>query len=126
MAKQKVNLTDALKNRPLVYCGGGSTFKQLQKNYHGFKDKKLISHQEWDTKSIEDIDDIIKKGLCPILSTSYGLAISVASDNIKKQPFRDIFENIRRIKEEEEARELEIYESRNRSISTYDDWDAIK
>lgn len=119
-------LNDALQNRPLIYCGGGSTFKQLQKNYHGFKDKKLISNKEWDTKSIEDIDDIIKKGLCPILSTSYGLAISVASDNIKKLPFRDIFDNIRKIKEEEEARELEIYESRNRSTNLYEDWDAYK
>lgn len=119
-------LNDALKNRPLIYCGGGSTFKQLQTSYHGFMDKKLISHQEWDIKSIEDIDDIIKKGLCPILSTSYGLAISVATDNIKKLPFRDIFENIRRMKEEEEARELELFETRNRSTSTYDDWDTIK
>lgn len=119
-------LNDALKNRPLIYCGGGSTFKQLQMSYYGFQDKKLISHQEWDIKSIDDIDDIIKKGLCPILSTCYGLSISVATDNIKKLPFRDIFENIRRMKEEEDAKELELYEARNRSISTYDDWDTIK
>ena len=77
-------LNDALKSRPLIYCGGGSTFKQLQMSYFGFKDKKLVSHQEWDIKSIEGIDDIIKKGLCPILSTSYGLAISVANENIEK------------------------------------------
>lgn len=119
-------LNDALKNRPLIYCGGGSTFRQLQMSYYGFQDKKLISHQEWDIKSIDDIDDIIKKGLCPILSTCYGLSISVATDNIKKLPFRDIFEDIRRMKEEEEAKELELYEARNRSTSTYDDWDTIK
>lgn len=119
-------LNDALKNRPLIYCGGGSTFRQLQMSYYGFKDKKLISHQEWDIKSIEDIDDIIKKGLCPILSTSYGLAISVATDNIKKLPFRDIFDNIRRKKEEDDAREYELFDIKNRCTNLYDDWDAIK
>ena len=119
-------LNDALKSRPLIYCGGGSTFKQLQMSYYGFKDKKLVSHQEWDIKSIEDIDDIIKRGLCPILSTSYGLAISVANDNIEKKPFRDIFDSIRKIKEEEEYRERELFVARNRSTSAYDDWDTIK
>lgn len=107
-------LSDALKNRPLIYCGGGSTFKQLQRSYYGFKDKKLISHQEWNVKSIKDIDDIIKKGLCPILSTSYGLSISVATDNIEKKPFRDIFDNIRKNKEEDNI------------MNIYEDWDAIK
>lgn len=107
-------LNDALKNRPLIYCGGGSTFKQLQRSYCGFYDKKLISHQEWNIKSIKDINDIIKKGLCPILSTSYGLSISVATDNIKKKSFRDIFDNIRKATEEDST------------INLYEDWDAYK
>lgn len=32
-------LLDALKNRPLVYCGGGSTFKSLRVCYGGYQDK---------------------------------------------------------------------------------------
>lgn len=114
-------LHDALKSRPLIYTGGGSTFRSLQVGYHGFKDKKLISYQEWDVKSVDDIQEIIKLGLCPILSTSYGLAISVASDNIERKPFKDIFENFRRDDYEEP-----LYEHNNHRTSAYDDWDAIK
>ena len=95
-------LLDALKNRPLVYCGGGSTFKVLRVNYGGYKDKKQISHKEWNIKSITDIDKIIDQGLCPILSTAYGLAISTENDNIIIKPFRDIFENIRDCEEDPE------------------------
>ena len=118
-------LNDALQSRPLIYTGGGSTFKRLQVPYFGFKDKKLISHQEWDTKSIVDVQEIIKLGLCPILSTSYGLAISVASDNIERKPFTDIFDKIRS-DEYEEERQSYKYQSSGRSFSAYDDWDAIK
>jgi len=118
-------LNDALKSRPLIYTGGGSTFRKLQVAYFGFKDKKLISHQEWDVKSIDDVQEIIKLGLCPILSTSYGLAISVATDNIERKPFKDIFDRIRSIEYEEEQQAYDLHQN-NRSYSAYDDWDAIK
>ena len=121
-------LLDALKNRPLVYCGGGSTFKTLRVSYEGYKDKKLISHQEWDVKSIKDIEDIIELKLCPILSTAYGLAISTENDNIVMKPLKDIFENIRGA--EEEHRHVAIRNSTFGSayggFSYGDDWDAWK
>jgi hypothetical protein len=85
-------LDEALKNRPLIYTGGGSTFKRLQVGYNGFQDKKIISFREWDVRAIDDIQKIVNLGLCPILSTSYGLAISVASDDIRRTPFSDIFD----------------------------------
>lgn len=121
-------LLDALKNRPLVYCGGGSTFKTLRVSYGGYQDKKQISHKEWNMKSIRDMDEIIDEGLCPILSTAYGLAISTENDNIKMKPFKDIFEGIRGYKEEHHHKT-----TRNTSFgSAYggfnyaDDWDAWK
>lgn len=89
------DLEHGLKNRPLVYCGGGSSFKSLRVNYGGFKDKKLISHTEWNTKSITDIDYIIEDELCPILSTAYGLAIYAKTDDIVMKPLCDIFKHIR-------------------------------
>ena len=98
-------------------------FKTLQHTYSGFKDKKQISHNEWDTKFIDQIDEIIREGLCPILSTAYGLSISVASDNIEQKSFEDIFENIRN-KISQQAK-LKSYHSNNK-ISLYDDWDSIK
>ena len=131
-------LTDALKNRPLVYCGGGSTFKSLRVYYSNYKDIKLISHKEWNIRSIMDIDEIIDKGLCPILSTAYGLAISVENDNISMKPFKDIFEKIR-CSEEEFEEDSYKYKKKSKNKRTWggfgsayggfsysDDYDAWK
>lgn len=121
-------LLDALKNRPLVYCGGGSTFKSLRVNYGGYRDKKQISHKEWQTKNIKDIDEIIDYELCPILSTAYGLAISVENDNITMKPFRDIFENMRDAEEEYQHQRTRStnFGSAYGGFSYTDDWDAWK
>ena len=93
-------LTEALKNRPIVYCGGGSTFNTLLLPYDVFRDIKLISHNEWDSKSVSEMTLIQSRKLCPILSTAYGLAISTEDDNIVMKPFRDIFAHIRGLGEE--------------------------
>ena len=121
-------LLDALKNRPLVYCGGGSTFKALRVNYGGYQDKKQISHKEWNMTSIRDMDEIIDEGLCPILSTAYGLAISTEDDNIKMKPFKDIFEGIRGYEEEHHHKTTRNtnFGSAYGGFSYADDWDAWK
>ena len=121
-------LLNALKNRPLVYCGGGSTFKCLRVGYGGYKDRKLISHKEWKIQLIKDIDEIIDENLCPILSTAYGLAISTEDDNITPKPFHDIFENIRGAEEEHLQRTLHgsSFGSAYGGFSYGDDWDAWK
>lgn len=121
-------LLDALKNRPLVYCGGGSTFETLRVCYGGYQDKKQISHKEWDIKSIKDIDEIIDDDLCPILSTAYGLAISTEDDNIIMKPFRDIFEKMR-CSEEEYHHKTNQYSRFGIAYGGYnhtDDWEAWK
>ena len=121
-------LLDALKNRPLVYCGGGSTFKSLRVCYGGYQDRKQISHKEWNAKSIKDMDEIIDYELCPILSTAYGLAISTENDNIVMKPFRDIFENIRGLEEERHHKSSHDpkFGSAYGGFSYADDWDAWK
>ena len=121
-------LLDALKNRPLVYCGGGSTFKSLRVCYGGYQDRKQISHKEWNAKSIKDMDEIIDYELCPILSTAYGLAISTENDNIVMKPFRDIFENIRGLEEEHHHKSSHDHRfgSAYGGFSYSDDWDAWK
>lgn len=121
-------LLDALKNRPLVYCGGGSTFKTLRVSYGGYQDKKQISHKEWNVKSIRDIDEIIDEELCPILSTAYGLAISTENDNIVMKPFRDIFEGVRGYEEEHHHKTSKDtnFGSAYGGFSYSDDWDAWK
>ena len=121
-------LTDALKSRPIIYTGGGSTFPSLRENIAGFRDKIYISYKEWRTDAVKDIDEIIKDDLCPILSTAYGLSISVPNDNITCRPLSDIFRSIRGV--EEEKKEYKPYRY-GRAISdsgfSYgDDYDAWK
>lgn len=85
----------ALNGRPLIYCGGGSTFEMLRHPYDSYLDLRLISHREWKDEAVVDIEYIIKDNLCPILSTAYGLAISTENDDIEMKPLKDIYENIR-------------------------------
>ena len=66
--------------------------------------------------------------MCPILSTAYGLSISVPNDNITCRPLSDIFRSIRGV--EEEKKEYKPYRY-GRAISdsgfSYgDDYDAWK
>jgi hypothetical protein len=120
-------LIDALKNRPLVYCGGGSTFKSLRVCYGGYQDRKLISYKEWNTKAVKDMDEIIDNKLCPILSTAYGLAISTENDNIVMKPFRDIFKDIRNSEEVNyNSSQRPKFGSTYGEFDYYSDWDAWK
>lgn len=120
-------LMDALKTRPIIYTGGGSTFHELRKGYGGFKDVIHISQKEWRTKAIIDMKKIEILGLCPILSTAYGLSISVPDDNIKCSPFRDIFESIRGLEEENSKKTVDSnFGSAYGGFNYADDWDAWK
>lgn len=115
-------LMNALKIRPIVYTGGGSTFQILREGHGGFKDVIHISKKEWRTKSVVDMQKIESLGLCPILSTAYGLSISVPDDNIKCSPFQDIFESVRGVDEDVNSSFGEAYGGFNYG----EDWDAWK
>ena len=115
-------LRDALKNRPLIYTGGGSTFKDLLYPYNEFKELHTISFDNWKSKLFDDDELFKNSSLCPVLSTAYGLAISVATDEISKKPFRDVFELCRGAKEESKKKFGE-------ALGGFDygtDWDAWK
>lgn len=85
----------ALNGRPLIYSGGGSTVNQLRIPYDSYLDVKQISHNQWKDESVEDIEYIIQDNMSPILSTAYGLAISVENDDIELRSFNDFFENLK-------------------------------
>jgi len=117
-------LMNALKARPIIYTGGGSTFSTLRSSYGGFKDVIHISDEQWKTEVVDDMRRIKSFGLCPILSTAYGLSISVPNDDIRCESFQDIFSNIRGAEEERKY----VYGS---GISSYGfdygtDYDAYK
>lgn len=119
-------LTDALKNRPLIYTGGGSTFREVLYPYNDFKELHTISYDNWKSKLFDDKSLFRDSSLCPVLSTAYGLSISVATDEIKKKPLRDIFENIRGVKEDSAVKKGRKF---GESLGGFDygtDWDAWK
>lgn len=89
-----------LRNRPLIFCGGGSTFDRLRQPYAGFTEIHQISDREWNTASMLEMNDIRSRRLCPILSTAYGLSISRANDDIETKPFNDLFAQIRDYEED--------------------------
>lgn len=120
-----------LKDRPLIFCGGGSTFSRLRRPYAGFNEIHLISDREWNTVSMHDMDEIRIKGLCPILSTAYGLSISRATDNIKMKSFNELFAHMRDFMPDTSHPMSKHYHARSsfgRDIGgvSYEDYDAYK
>lgn len=119
-------LTDALKNRPLIYTGGGSTFREVLYPYNDFKELHTISYDNWKSKLFDDKSLFRDSSLCPVLSTAYGLSISVATDEIKKKPLRDIFENIRGVKEDSAVKKGRKLGDAFGGFDYGTDWDAWK
>lgn len=85
-------LNDALKNRVIIYSGGGSTYPELRKTVLTFSDIQHINPKVWDGLTIEEIGAIIE--LCPILSTSLGLSISEVDDNVQLSTTENIFNHL--------------------------------
>lgn len=115
------NLRNALQQRPIVYCGGGSTFKVLRREYRGFVEKKHVSHTEWRTELVLDMKDIRDKQLCSILSTAYGLSIPAKVDFIRMKSLSDLFKHLSTpISSNPITTSNDIYSN------AYSDWDSIK
>lgn len=85
-------LNDALKNRVIIYSGGGSTYSQLRTSLLTFSDVKHVNHKLWEGMNIDDIGFFVL--LCPILSTSLGLAISEVNDNVELSTTEKIFAHL--------------------------------
>ena len=85
-------ITQALKDRLIIYTGGGSTFSSLRRSYDGFTDIKHITTHEWGTQSFDEMEKISK--LCPILSTVFGLSISATTDKFKTKPLNELFKHL--------------------------------
>ena len=86
-------LTDALKKRPIIYSGGGSTYDFLRKPVLQFTDVKQIDPKMWQGMNIKEISKFID--ICPIVSTALGLAISEIHDDVELATTNDIFKDIK-------------------------------
>lgn len=103
-----------LRNRPVIFTGGGSTFNRLRKSYGMFSDVRLVSMKDWMLEHVERIPNM--ESLCPILSTAYGLSISETSDDIKPYNLKELFSWMKNYVPE--SKEPSTPQSR----SYHDDW----
>jgi hypothetical protein len=85
-------LKDALKNRIIIYSGGGSTYSQLMKPVLSFSDIKQISPKVWEGLTINEIQPYIS--MCPIIATSLGLSISEQDDIVNLSSINDLFKHL--------------------------------
>ena len=127
-SKDPSELYRVLKVRPLIYSGGGSTFNTLRLSYGGFKEIIHVSNKQWRTEAMREAKVIQELGLCPVLSTAYGLSIHQKNDDIKCEPFRDIFANLRNAEREEREERMRRLNSEERQsrFSYADDYSAWK
>ena len=86
----KSNLLAALKDRVLVYNGGGSTFPQLTTPIYYFNDVKVVDEEMWEEEQIKDKKKIGK--IFNLLTTSYGLSVSGNDSDVVLCDFDKMFE----------------------------------
>ena len=77
---QKSNLLSALKDRILVYNGGGSTYDELTTPILHFSDVKIADEKLWAEEMIKDKRKVGK--YFNLLITAYGLAVSEEDSEI--------------------------------------------
>lgn len=83
------NLRDALKDRILVYNGGGSTYKFLTVPISYFSDVKLIDSSIWKEENMKDKTSV--SNLCLLLTTAYGLSVCDDDKDVKLKKFTSLF-----------------------------------
>ncbi len=105
-------LNNALKNRPIIFAGGGSTFQSLCQAYFSFSAVRRVSVTDWNITCFPEFE---KMGLCPILNTAYGLSISESAthDEIAITPFNTIFDNLKDDPNSERAKALVTVDPRD-------------
>lgn len=126
------DIDKAIKDKQTIYVGGGSTIKILRQKKRHFQDVRLIDDRDWEKNIISDYQDV--RLICPILATSYGLAISELDGSIDTQNnLHSLFDGIRKAASEKRQA---MVNKRNTSESSFgkalggfnytDDWDAMK
>ena len=86
------NLRDALKDRILVSSGGGSTFNFLTKPIDTFTDIRIIDGSIWKEENIKDKAAVAQLSL--LLTTAYGLSVSVSDEDVKLKSYHSLFAHL--------------------------------
>ncbi len=85
------NLRDALKDRILVYTGGGSTYPDISTPIHLFSDVKTVDSELWTEEIMHDKKNVMK--LANLLTTSFGLSVSEDDHEVVLCDFNSLFSN---------------------------------
>lgn len=88
-AISKNRLTAALKDRILVYMGGGSTFSNVTNEHQPFTDVRRIDQTIWKEEQVKDKPEVEK--LCTLLSVSFGLVSAKDDDEVELYSMESIF-----------------------------------
>ena len=86
------NLKDALKDRILVYSGGGSTFSFLTKPIDTFTDVRVMDGSIWNEENVKDKAVVSK--LSVLLTTAYGLSVSDKDEDVKLKSYSTLFDHL--------------------------------
>ena len=82
-------LKTALKDRVIIYNGGGSTYSFLTNPILNFTDVKLLTANVWKEENI--IDKPIVGDMCNLLATAYGLSLGKDDKEVKLGDFKTLF-----------------------------------
>ena len=97
------NLTDALKDRILVYSGGGSSFRFLANAVGSFTDVRIVDSSVWNEEMIKDKAEVSK--LSFLLTTAYGLSVCKNDEDVQLRSYSSLYENLPK-KHEDDIQEI--------------------
>lgn len=85
----KSSLSRALKDRILVYNGGGSSYPSIATPIFYFSDVKTVNSSLWTDEIMQDKEKVMK--LASLLTTSFGLSVSEDDSDVVLCDFNSLF-----------------------------------
>lgn len=84
-------LDEALKDRPIVFCGGGSMYGDMRTEIMSFTDVKLMNKGLLNIPVV--VNEHVESSLYAILATSFGLSIP-KEEEIELTPVNEVFNHL--------------------------------
>ena len=88
------NLNDALKDRLILYSGGGSTFDFLTEPVYSFTDVRIVNADIWNEENVRDKASVGK--LSVLLTTAYGLSVCEDDKDVVLKNYSTLFDHLPR------------------------------
>ena len=97
----KSNLFRALKDRILVYNGGGSTYSEISTPINLFSDVKVANSDLWSEEIVKDKTKVGK--LFNLLTTAYGLSVSEDDSEVVLRDFDNLLSSYNKVERNEKS-----------------------